>query len=109
VSEIRVLTEEQAYELLAHLTASADICRFEPGFYGTFRLLDAASRLCGAVLANGMDDPWLVQFHQEVEAKKNWMMWDRGAYLDFLPEAARSVARELVRRAAAAGSEDSVS
>jgi hypothetical protein len=103
VNQQRVLTEEQAYELLAHLVASADICRVEPGFYGSFRLLDAASRLSGFLLAGGVRDRWLQQFHQEVQAKKNWMMWDREAYLAFLPEAARSVAAEMMRRQAAAG------
>jgi Family of unknown function (DUF6092) len=105
MSEQRALTEEQAYELLAHLVASADICRFEPGFYGTFRLLDAASRLSGFLLASGIQDRWLEEFHQEIDAKKNWMMWDRDAYLAFLPEAARAVAAEMVRRRAATGSQ----
>jgi Family of unknown function (DUF6092) len=89
------LTDEQARELLAHLVASADLCRLEPHFYGTFRLLDAASQLAGLMLANGGQDPWLSRFREEVETKKVWMMWDREAYLAYLPEAAASVARWL--------------
>ena len=92
------ISEEQALELLAHLVASADICRFEPHVYGTFRLIDAAARLSGVLLENGCDDLWLREFHTEVERKKKWMMWDREAYLGFLPEAAREVAAELKRR-----------
>jgi hypothetical protein len=36
-----VVSEEQAYELLAHLVASAELCIREPHYYGTFRLIDA--------------------------------------------------------------------
>lgn len=84
--------------LLAHLVTSADICRYEPHFYGTFRLIDAASRLMEALLENGCEDPWLRQFRAEIERKKSWMMWDREAYFAFLPEAARELAAELKRR-----------
>jgi hypothetical protein len=92
------ISEEQAMGLLAHLVSSADICRFEPHFYGTFRLLDAASRLIGTLLDNGCEDSWLRDFHAEIERKKAWMMWDREAYFAFLPEAARELAAELKRR-----------
>ena len=84
--------------LLAHLVTSADICRFEPHVYGTFRLIDAASRLIEALLESGCQDPWLRDFRAEIERKKTWMMWDREAYYEFLPEAARELAAELRRR-----------
>ena len=32
------------------------------------------------------------------ERKKTWMMWDRPAYYEFLPQAARELAAELRRR-----------
>jgi Family of unknown function (DUF6092) len=92
------ISQSQAMALLAHLVTSADICRFEPHFYGTFRLIDAASRLIEALLESGCDDPWLQSFQAEIERKKTWMMWDREAYFAFLPEAARELAAELKRR-----------
>jgi hypothetical protein len=92
------ISEEQALALLAHLVSSADICRFEPHFYGTFRLVDAASRLIASLLENGCEDAWLRDFHADIERKKTWMMWDREAYFAFLPDAARELAVELKRR-----------
>lgn len=94
------ISQEQALGLLAHLVTSADICRFEPHFYGTFRLIDAASRLIEALQESGCDDPWLNDFRAEIERKKTWMMWDREAYFAFLPEAAGELAAELKRREA---------
>jgi uncharacterized protein DUF6092 len=95
------ISKQDALWLLAHLVASADICRFEAHYYGTFRLIDAASRLIDAVLQGGSDDPWLRDFQAEIERKKKWMMWDREAYFAFLPEAAGKLAAELKRREAA--------
>lgn len=84
------------YDLLAHLVASADISAAEPGYYGTFRLLDAAGRLAGAALDYGLDDPWLASLHEEIDRNKFWMMSDRAAYYAYLPEASRKVAQRLV-------------
>jgi hypothetical protein len=95
-----VLTEDQAFELLAFLFSSAEICLVEPTYYGTFRLVDAASRLMGYMLEH---DPkrsaeFLRRFKEEVDTKKVWMMWDREAYDDFLRGAPATVAAELKRR-----------
>lgn len=93
------LTRAQIYELLAHLVASADTCTFEPGFYGTFRLIDAASRLAGAALEGGLDDPWLAELKAEIDEKKLLMMTDREAYFAYLGEAAAKVATRLTQEA----------
>jgi hypothetical protein len=93
------LSRAQIYELLAHLLASADTCTFEPGFYGTFRLIDAASRLAGAALDGGLDDPWLAELKAEIDKKKLWMMTDREAYFAYLGEAAASVAARMAEEA----------
>ena len=86
--------------MLAHLVCSADICTFEPHYYGTFRLLDAASRLVGYMLENGAGDgrPWLETFKQEVDRKKLWMLSDRDAYFAFLGEVGGEVGAVLRRR-----------
>lgn len=96
-----VMSEEQAYALLAHLVVSAEICTFEPHYYGTFRLIDGASKLLEIMLAGGAGDPeWLATFKQEIDQKKGWMMWDREGYFQFLHEAAGTLADELKRRVA---------
>ncbi len=95
-----VVSEDEAYALLAHLVSSAEICTFEPYYYGTFRLLDAASRLMESMLqhdTNGNRE-WLRAFKQEVDEKKVWMMWDREGYFRFLREAGGKVAEALKER-----------
>ena len=95
------VSEEQAYELLAHLVCSADICAFEPHGYGSFRLLDAASRLLGCMLEHGADGgrPWLEAFKREVDRKKLWLLSDPDAYGAFLGEVGGEVGAVLRRRA----------
>jgi hypothetical protein len=95
------VTEEDAFELLAHLVASAELCVTEPYYYGTFRLIDAASRLAGYMLEQDASGSrtWLEEFKREVDTKKEWMMWDQQGYFDFLREASNTVALELKRRA----------
>jgi Family of unknown function (DUF6092) len=100
-----VVSEDEAYELLAHLVSSAEICTFEPYHYGTFRLLDAASRLMESMLrhdSNG-NSVWLRAFKAEVDEKKVWMMWDREGYFRFLREAGGRVAEGLKMREGLSG------
>ena len=94
-----VLTEEQAFDILAFLFSSAEICLVEPTYYGTFRLVDAASRLMGHMLAHDPErsGEFLRRFKEEVDTKKVWMMWDREAYYDFLRAAPAVVAAEVKR------------
>lgn len=90
---------ERAYELLAHLVASAEICVAEPHYYGSFRLLDAASKLAATMLRCGLDDPWLAGLQAELDRSKVLMMSDRPAFYSFLPQASRQVAQRLVQTA----------
>ena len=94
-----VLTEDQAFDILAFLFSAAEISMHEPTYYGTFRLVDAASRLMGHMLEH---DPqrtgeFLRRFKADVDTKKAWMMWDREAYYDFLRAAPATVAAEVKR------------
>ncbi|MHB8614018.1 MAG: DUF6092 family protein [Candidatus Dormibacteraceae bacterium] len=94
-----VVNERDAFDLLAHLVASAEICTFEPHYYGTFRLIDAASRLAGSMLKTAdPDDQWLREFKREIDQKKVSMMWDREGYYQFLREVPAKVAQEMKRR-----------
>ncbi len=89
------LDRRAAYELLCHLAASAELCMVEPVYYGTFRLIDAVSRLSGALLEAGMVDPWLEALRTEVDEKKTLMMSDLDAYYAFLPEVSVRLAEHL--------------
>lgn len=89
------LDRRTAYELLCHLAASAELCVVEPVHYGTFRLLDAVSRLSGALLDAGLEDAWLDDLRAEVDEKKTLMMSDLDAYYAFLPEVSLRLAEHL--------------
>jgi hypothetical protein len=90
------IPRERVYELLAHLVASAEICVVEPHYYGSFRLLDAASKLAATMLDCGLDDPWLAGFQAELNRSKVLMMSDRPAFYSYLPQASRQVAQRLL-------------
>jgi hypothetical protein len=101
VSERMVVSEEDLYRLLSFLTASAHLCVDEPRLYGTFRLIDAASRLIGFALEGGQlgDDQFLREFKQDVDKRKLLLMTNEQAYSQFLEDATRRIAREMKRRA----------
>lgn len=96
-----VLNEEQALQLIAFLTSAAEISVHEPTYYGTFRLIDAASRLITFMLEH--DPPrsgeFLRELKTELDTKKVWMMWDREAYFEFLRATPAVVAAEVKRQA----------
>lgn len=98
--ERMVVTESEAYELLAHLVSSAEICAFEPAYYGPFRLLDGASRFIGYMLQDerGVATTWLEHSKGEIHEKKGWMMWDRPGFFEYLGQVTAPVAQELKRR-----------
>lgn len=93
------LTEAEALQLLAFLTASADISVFEPELYGPFRLIDAASQLAGYVLEHDPGDrrAFWEATKTEIDQKKGWLMWDRDGFREFLAEMPGKVANELIR------------
>lgn len=94
-----VLTEDQAMELIAYLTSSAELSLHEPDYYGSLRLLDGVSRLIGAVLEHNPErtGAFLERFKQDVDEKKVWSMWDREAYFEFTRSTPATVATELLR------------
>jgi hypothetical protein len=96
-----VLHESEALTLLAHPGTSAELCHSEPWDYGTFRLIDAASRLGASVLprASAEGRAFLAPFLADVETAKERSTLDREAYLAFLREASRRTAEHLVTRA----------
>jgi len=100
-----VVREDQAWELLAYLTASAELCTTEPHYYGTFRLIEAASRLIGFMLTDSVSGAdWLSDFKSEIDEKKVWMLRDREAYFEFLRAASAKLADRVSVESAIDGS-----
>jgi hypothetical protein len=89
-----VLTAEQANELISFLLSSAEITIKEPIHYGPLRLVDAVSRLIGYMEANGavVEGEYLAELKDEIDVKKQWCMWDKPGFYQFLRETPRSMA-----------------
>jgi hypothetical protein len=89
-----VLTKDQANELISFLLSSAEITLKEPIHYGPLRLVDAVSRMIGFMEANGavVDGEFLADLKDEIDVKKQWCMWDKPGFYEFLRETPRSMA-----------------
>ncbi len=100
MTEHMILTETEALQLLAYLTASAEITLLEPDLYGPFRLIDACSKLAGHVLQHNPGDSrnFWEEIKAEIDLKKLWLMSDRENFREFIKQMPAIVARELVRR-----------
>ena len=103
MTERMVVSEEDLYEILAFLFSSAHLLVNEPHLYGTFRLVDGASRLMGFALESGQleDAHFLRQLKDDVDEKKFLMMTDEKTYFDLLERATRAMAKEMKKRASA--------
>jgi uncharacterized protein DUF6092 len=94
-----VVSGDDVLELMAYLLASAELCMSEPYHYGSFRLLDGASRLAGYALRGGRarDDAWLGALKREIDDHKGLLMWDREGYVAYLHEVTGKVAEHIKR------------
>ncbi|MGB9299469.1 MAG: DUF6092 family protein [Anaerolineae bacterium] len=103
MSQRMLVSEEGLYEVLAFLFSSAHILVNEPHLYGTFRLIDGASRLMGFALESGQleDDQFLRELKNDVDANKFLLMTDEKTYFELLERATRAMAREMKKRASA--------
>lgn len=106
-----VLTEEQALEIITFLVSAAELCLHEPVYYGTFRLVDGASRLMGLMLENNPETSgdFFRAYKDEIDTNKTQMMWDRAAYYEFLRQIPATAAAELKRVRELADAERSAS
>jgi hypothetical protein len=98
--EATILTEEEALGLLTYLASAAELTILEPELYGSFRLIDAASRLL-AHLAERADEPRRETYRQlknEIDRKKVLMMSDKDRYIEFVRELPADLTRQLVSR-----------
>jgi Family of unknown function (DUF6092) len=98
-----VLTEDQAFELLTFLVTSARLCLDEPQYYGSFRLIDAASRMMSLMLDGDAvaDREFYQRLRRDIEDRKALIMYDQEAYAALLKDAAREVGRHLRTRSGA--------
>jgi hypothetical protein len=101
MTERMVVSEESLYEILAFLFSSAHLLVNEPHLYGTFRLIDGASRLIGFSLDSGQleDEEFLRRLKEEVDEKKFLLMTDEETYFQLLEDATRAMAKEMKARA----------
>jgi len=101
MTERMVVSEEGLYEILAFLFSSAHLLVNEPHLYGTFRLIDGASRLIGFALDSGQleDEEFLSRLKEEVDEKKFLVMTDEDTYFQLLEETTRAMAKEMKARA----------
>lgn len=99
-----MLIEDDVFELLAFLVTSARLCVDEPKLYGTFRLVDGASRLLGFVLKSNRlaDKQSLQQLKDEIDDRKFLLTTDQEGYFKFLDDLTRKVAKGLKERAGVA-------
>jgi len=103
MSQRMVVSEEGLYEVLAFLFSSAHILVNEPHLYGTFRLIDGASRLIGFALESGEleDEEFLGHLKEDVDERKFLLMTDEETYFKLLEESTRAMAKQMKKRAAA--------
>jgi hypothetical protein len=101
MTEQMVVSEEGLYEVLAFLFSSAHLLVNEPHLYGTFRLVDGASRLIGFALESGQleDEEFLRRLKEEVDEKKFLLMTDEDTYFQLLEETTRAMAKQMKKRA----------
>lgn len=106
-----VVSEEDAFDLLVYLFSAAEITVFEPDLYGTFRLVDASSRLLDSILKHIPPEErgFYAELKTEIDQKKVLMMWDKEAYLAFLKEMPGKLAEVLKRRRALKADPESAS
>lgn len=99
MAESLVLTEREALDIIAFLVASAEISTYEPTYYGSFRLIDAASRLMAHMQKHDLPltGEFVAGLKAHIDEKKTMMMFDRPAWVEFLKENPAIVASELKR------------
>ena len=102
MSEGRVLTVDEAMELLAFLITSARTQLDEPAIYGPLRLLTATERLSGYLLETATPElrPVFQSFVDNIP-EMHMRMTDEDWYREQLDELCKAIATVLVQRSEA--------
>lgn len=102
MTDQRVLTEDEAFRLLAHLLATAELHTIEPPHYAGRRIVEGTLPLLDAMIRDGdaRSRTWLQGFKQQLDdalaARRN----DAAAFESVLHEAPGEITREIKRRRA---------
>lgn len=104
MDERRVLTEDEAFRLLAHMVATAELHTIEPPHYAGRRILEGVLPLIDAMVRDGDERSraWLQQFRQQLIDALAARRSDASAFEAFLGEAPGEIVREIKRRRASA-------
>lgn len=103
----RVLTEDEAFRLLAHVIATAELHTIEPPHYAAVRMVEGTLPLLDAMIRDGdaQSRPWLLDFKQQLQdalaARRSGDTFET-----FLHAAPGELTRELKRRRALAAAEE---
>jgi hypothetical protein len=102
MTERRVLTEDSAFRLLAHLIATAELHTIEPPHYAGRRIVEGALPLIDAMIAHGDEHSraWLQRFRQEIDEALASRRSGADVFEAFLHEAPGEITREIKRRRA---------
>jgi hypothetical protein len=93
-----ILTEEEAVAFLTYLASAAELTLIEPDLYGSFRLVDAASRLLSHLAdVGGPRGERYLELRDEIDRKKVLMMWDKERYVEFVRALPGELVNDLVR------------
>lgn len=102
MAEQRVLTEDEAFRLLAHMMATAELHTIEPPSYIHRRVVEGLLPLIDALIRDGDEASraWLRGFRREIEAALAARRADPAGFDAFLQYAPGEITRELKRRRA---------
>lgn len=94
-------TQAELFELVLYLVSCARLALDEPPIYGSFRLLEGASRLIGtAEEAWGSEvDAVLLRTRETIEREKLRMIEDHEGYKEAVDLLVRDLAADAARRA----------
>ena len=92
--------EDPLFEFILYLITSARLSLDEKAIYGSFRLIEGASRLIeSAEEIPGLDpDDFLRSKRDSIDQNKARMMLDKEGYRQWLTELASELAAEAVKR-----------
>jgi hypothetical protein len=91
--------EEEIFALALYLISCARLALEEPVIYGSFRLVEGASRLIETAPRLGAEpDDFLTRCREEIEREKVRMIDDADGYRDWLDGLLRQVVAEAARR-----------
>lgn len=102
MAEQRVLTEDEAFRLLAHLIATAELHTIEPPHYAGRRIVEGTLPLLDALIRDGDAESraWLQRFKQQLDDALAARRADAATFESFLNEAPGEITREIKRRRA---------